>query len=256
MSKPILIDEEKCIGCALCVEDCPNSYLYLKNKKAHTHESGCMECGHCYAVCPQGAVRMANYACKEEPVVPMTELDSDTLLQAMRSRRSIRHFTNQPVEKEKIQKILEAGRYAPTGANAQDVSYTILGSRQKEAEEICVEMFRKGQKIGAPLVSFLKRVKITDDFFFKGAPLVIVVSGKNKVNASLASAYMELMAESMGLGVLYSGFFAVCAKMSRKLRKLIELPKGEDVITCLIIGYPAVKYQRIVPRRPLKAKEL
>ena len=168
----------------------------------------------------------------------------------------MRHFTNQPVEEGKIQKILEAGRYAPTGANAQDVSYIILGSRQKEAEAICVELFRKGLKIGTPFVRSLKRMNITDDFFFKGAPLVIVVSGKNKVNASLASAYMEIMAESLGLGVLYSGFFAVCAKMSRQLRKLIGLPKGEEVITCLIIGYPAVKYQRIAPRKTLKAKKL
>ena len=132
---PIIIDETKCVGCSLCVKDCPNSYLYLENKKAHTHESGCIECGHCYAVCPQGAIRMANYACKEEPVVSVTELDSDTILQAMRSRRSMRHFTNQPVEEGKLQKILEAGRYAPTGANAQNVSITILGSRQKQAED-------------------------------------------------------------------------------------------------------------------------
>ncbi|WP_325206284.1 hypothetical protein [Methanobrevibacter ruminantium] len=42
--------------------------------------------------------------------------------------------------------ILEAGRYAPTGANSQNVKYTILGSKQKEAEEICVNLFRKGKK--------------------------------------------------------------------------------------------------------------
>ncbi|MBQ8668132.1 MAG: 4Fe-4S binding protein, partial [Lachnospiraceae bacterium] len=112
MSKAIIIDEEKCIGCSLCINDCPNSYLYLENKKAHTHESGCIECGHCYAICPQGAVRMGNYDCMDEAVIPMTELDSDILLQAMRSRRSIRHFTKQPVEKEKLRKILEAGRYS------------------------------------------------------------------------------------------------------------------------------------------------
>ena len=48
--------------------------------------------------------------------------------------------------------------------------------------------------------------------------MVIVVSSKSNVNAGLASAYMEIMAESLGLGVLYSGFFVVCAKISGKLR--------------------------------------
>ena len=100
--KPVIVNEEKCVGCSLCVKDCPGGYLYLENGKARTHDIGCIECGHCYAICPQGAVRLTNVDCEEEPVVPMSDLDSDTLLAAMRSRRTIRQFTQQPVEKEKI----------------------------------------------------------------------------------------------------------------------------------------------------------
>lgn len=105
-------------------------------------------------------------------------------------------------------------------------------------------------------VPFLKRIEITDSFFFKGAPLVIVVSSKSNINAGLASAYMEIMAESLGLGVLYSGFFVMCAKLSGKLKKLLQLPKRHKVVSCIIIGYPAVKYQRIVPRKEVNAKTL
>ena len=126
----IIINEEKCIGCSLCVSDCPNACICMEKGKARFGGSGCIECGHCYAVCPQGAVRMADYECEDEPVVPMTEIDSDTLLSAMKSRRTIRRFTDQAVEEDKIQKILEAGRYCPTGGNSQNVSYTILGNRQ------------------------------------------------------------------------------------------------------------------------------
>lgn len=252
----IIIDEAKCIGCSLCVRDCPNSFLYLENGKVHTKETGCIECGHCYAICPQGAVSMTGYDLREETAVPMSELDSSTLLQAMRSRRTIRQFTEQQVEREKIEKILEAGRYSPTGANAQNVAFTILGNKQAEAETICVKLFRKGKKLGSGFVPFLKRIEITDSFFFKGAPLVIVVSSKSNINAGLASAYMEIMAESLGLGVLYSGFFVVCTKLSGKLKKLIQLPKGHKVAACIIIGYPAVKYQRIVPRKELNARTL
>ena len=71
---PILINEEKCIGCGLCVTDCPSSFLYLENGKACTNTGGCLECGHCYAICPQGAVTMTNYDCTDEAAVPMTEL--------------------------------------------------------------------------------------------------------------------------------------------------------------------------------------
>lgn len=253
---PIIINEEKCIGCGLCAKDCVSSYLYIEGGKAHTNKGGCIECGHCYAICPQGAVTMAGYECKDEAVVPMTEIPADTLLTAMRSRRSIRQFTDQPVEQEKLDKILEAGRYSPTGGNSQKVAYTILGSRQAEAEAICVELFRKGTGLAGKFASLAERFNITDNFFFKGAPLVIVVSGKSKTDAGLASAYMEIMAESLGLGVLYSGFFVSCTKLSRKLREMLKLPKGHKVRTCLIIGYPSVKYRRIVPRKPLQAKTL
>lgn len=250
---PIVIKEDKCIGCALCVNDCPSSYLYIEDGKAHTNTGGCLECGHCYAICPQGAVVMTNYDCPEEAAVPMTELPSDTLLAAMRSRRSIRQFTDQTVEQEKIQKILEAGRYSPTGGNSQNVSYIILGSKQKEAEALCVDLFRKGTSLPRRFASLSERFKITDDFFFKGAPLVILVTSKSDVNAGLASSYMEIMAESLGLGVLYSGFFVACTRLSRKLRRLIRIPKGHKVITCMVIGYPVVKYHRIVPRKPLQS---
>lgn len=253
---PIVVNKEKCIGCGLCVKDCPSSYLYIENGTACTNTMGCLECGHCYAICPQGAIKMTNYDCQDEPVVPMTEISSDTLLAAMRSRRTIRQFTEQPVEQEKVQKILEAGRYSPTGSNSQNVEYIILGGKQKEAESICVELFRKGTALPGRFASIAERFNITDDFFFKGAPLVILVVSKSGTNAGLASSYMELMAESLGLGVLYSGFFCACTRLSRKLRKLIGLPKGKKVVTCMVMGYPAVKYQRIVPRKPLQSKAL
>ena len=253
---PVVVNEEKCIGCGLCVKDCPSSYLRVENGKVHTNSGGCLECGHCYAICPQGAITMTNYECRDEAAVPMTEIPAETLLNAMRSRRTVRQFTDQPVEQEKIRKILEAGRYSPTGGNAQNVSYTILGSRQKDAEAVCVDLFRKATSLPGKFTSIAERFNITDDFFFKGAPLVILVTSRSNVNAGLASSYMELMAASLGLGVLYSGFFVACTRLSRKLRKMLDLPRGHKVITCMVIGYPAVKYQRIVPRKPLQSRTL
>ena len=41
-----------------------------------------------------------------------------------------------------------------------------------------------------------------------------------------------------------------------RLPAVLDLPEGQKVVTCMVIGYPAVKYQRIVPRKALKAKTL
>lgn len=252
----ITIDKSVCIGCGKCVKDCVASALYIENGKAHTRE-GCIECGHCYAICPVNAVDMPAYdksSCGE--LASMQEIDSDVFLQAMKSRRTVRQFKDAPVEQEKIDKILEAGRYAPTGGNSQNVAFTVLKESRDEIEKECVKLFRTGVSIGSRFSKLLQNTEITDDFFFKSAPLVIVVSGHDSVNASLTSAYMELMANSLGLGVLYSGFFCSCSRLSPKVKSMLKLPKGHRAVTCMIFGYPDVEYKRIAPRRPLKYKEV
>ena len=50
---PIIVDEEKCVGCSLCVYDCPNACLHLIDGKAQFDKPSCIECGHCESVCPQ-----------------------------------------------------------------------------------------------------------------------------------------------------------------------------------------------------------
>lgn len=244
----VSIEKDKCVGCGLCVSDCVAGYLKLENGKVSTKDFGCISCGHCYAICPQNAIRVDGVEDGGE-TADLLEFDSDKLLRALKSRRSIRQFAACGVEKEKLQMILEAGRYCPTGSNAQDVAYTVLGSRQAEAESVCVGLFRKGIGAAGKVSSVAKNFNVDDHFFFKGAPLVIVVSGKSTVNASLASSYMEIMAESLGLGVLYSGFFIACTKLSPKLRRILDLPKGHKAVTCMVIGYPKVKYRRIPGRK-------
>lgn len=253
---PILIDNDKCIGCGSCVSDCVAGFLTLKDGKVITKTTGCIRCGHCYAICPVNAVTIVGMDKDNGELANMADVDSEHLLQAMKSRRTIRQFKPDPVELEKLNMILEAGRFCPTGSNSQDVAYTILGSRQDEIEAACISLARKGINVAGKVVELAKNMEIDDHFFFKGAPLVIVVSGKSKVNASLASSYMEIMAESLGLGVLYSGFFIAAASLSLKVRKLLELPDGHKPITCMVIGYPKVKYRRVPGRNAAQVKTL
>lgn len=251
--KYINIDREKCIGCGKCVKDCVSEKIKLVDGKADFIYERCIQCGHCYAICPVKAISMANYPdAKDEKPLDITELDSDRLLSAMKSRRTIRQFKNKEVTDEMIEKIIEAGRYCPTGTNAQDFSFTVIKNSLAEIEREAVKFFRFGQKAITPFSSYIKNTTIDDKFFFKGAPVVIVVSGKGDTSACLASSYMELMAESMGLGVLYSGFFVAAAKLNRKIGSMLKLEKGYSPVTTLVIGWPDVEYERIPPRNEAK----
>lgn len=253
--RSIVIDKEKCIGCGKCVKDCVASNLQLKDKKAVCCDALCLECGHCYAICPAKAIIMPGYSqegCDE--IVEMREFDADRLLQAMKSRRSIRQFKDKKVEKEKIKKILEAGRYAPTAKNRQGISYMVLRKDLKKTEKLAVSAVRRIKKEANPFIKAFRRRNIEDDFFFKGGAAAILVVSDSPVDGALASSYMELMAESLGLGVLYSGFFVAAIKLCKKVRKAVGLKKKDNVVTCLVIGYPDVKYERIVPRKELRIK--
>ena len=115
---------------------------------------------------------MTAYPAQDTPTVPLSSLDSQVMLEDMRSRRTFRHFTHEEISQEAIRSILEAGRYAPTGGNRQNVAFTLLGRKQQEAETICVKLFRTAKRFGLPFVPFLRQVGITDDFFFKRAPVV------------------------------------------------------------------------------------
>lgn len=225
----------------------PPGQLSLKDKKAFIISQDCMKCGHCSAICPVGAISISGY--DEEPVEieKALTLDSEELMGALRTRRSMRKFTADEVPEDALNDINQAVRITPTGSNSQDVEYTVITRGITEIEKDAVKIFRKMM----PVVKRLKpalSVEIDDHFFFKGAPLVIVISAKSSVNGSLAAANMALMAESHGLGVLYSGLFTLAAKLFGKIRQKLGIKR--KFLTALVIGYPGVKYRRTVQRDP------
>jgi len=52
------VNEDLCVGCGVCVDDCPVDAITLKeNQKAVINDDACIRCGQCHEVCPQEAVR-------------------------------------------------------------------------------------------------------------------------------------------------------------------------------------------------------
>lgn len=240
----IRVDEESCVGCGMCVKDCPQNNMSMVEGKAAVRSQSCMKCGHCVAVCPQAAVFITGF---EEPPIEIekpTLLDPGQLLSAIQTRRTVRQFTPQPVEDEALARIIEVGRWTPSGKNAQDVSSLVLKDGLERCEQLAVRLFRKLLPMAKLVDKGIKHAVVDDHFFFKKAPVAIVLVSKDKVSAALAASNMELMAQAHGLGVLYSGLFAMAVNHSRKLRKALGMARGQRVVTALVLGYPAVRYHR------------
>ena len=256
MSHSVIVDWNRCVGCGLCKKDCVSDNFEIENGKAVLQRDTCIFCGHCEAVCPQGAISMTGFT--DEPIEfeQDTRLDPETLLKAIQTRRTVRIFKETPVPKKVIRQIIEAGRLAPTGGNSQNISYIILHRRKDEMEGMAVGMFRKLAKAAKPLSAFIRNMNLDDNFFFKKAPLVIVITSNSAVNASLAAQNMAFMAEANGLGVLFSGFFTMCANNNRKIRKQLKIKPGHKAITTLVIGYPGVRYHRTARREDADVRVL
>ncbi len=264
-----IVDKDKCIGCGLCVRDCPALDIVIKeNKKAEVKNANCIKCGHCVAVCPKDAVFTDEYDMSDVHNFSQDKfaVNSDDFLSFMQFRRSIRSFLPRDVEDEKIRQILQAGRFAPTGGNRQNVSYTVIKDLKDEVRSKALKVLYDisdtyinseewiRQRFGRNWVKMYENYqkdKNTPDKLFFGAPVVILISSNMPSNAGPAAGYMELMANSLGLGICFVNFFVRALENSQELRDMLEVKN--EVVYCMVIGYTNNKYLRTVPRAALKA---
>lgn len=181
------------------------------------------------------------------------------LFEAIKSRRSIRKYTSDPVDDGKVEAILEAGRWAPSWANTQCWRFIVVRDPEVKAE----------------VAETLSKIKLPDKVVdnagasaIKTVPVVIVVcaemgrSGSKPgsggsgeyvtdkgdwfmFDTALAVQNMVLAAHALGLGTVIIGAFdAVQAE------KVLGVPEGYRVVTLFPVGVPA-KEGKAPPRKEL-----
>ena len=265
----LIVDESKCKQDGICAELCPSRIIGLGGKTKIPRipprlEIGCIQCGHCVSVCPHGALdhRLVPAAfCP--PVDPVLVIDERQAEQFLRSRRSIRAFRDQAVEKDKIQRLIEIARCAPTAGNSQPISWRVVTDRQilDRTADLTAE-FLQGvidtrPKGGYPVYypAMVKGHKAGQDPIIRRAPVLLIAStpemrSNGTVDISLAFSYLELMAPSIGLGTCWAGLVYSALLNEPRVRELLGLPKDAAHFYSMLLGYPKYKYHRLPLRRP------
>jgi nitroreductase len=172
-------------------------------------------------------------------------------LEAIKTRRSVRKFSDKPVEPEKLQAILEAVQAAPSWANMQCWRFVVVEDRavrEKISELSYVEAFfaTRGYKTNPAQKALAE------------APLVVVacantlqsgdLGGQQYYMADLGIAAENLMlaAHAQGLGSVFVGVFD-----EEQIGELLDIPVDTRIVGLFPIGYPLEAAKAGTPRKPL-----
>jgi nitroreductase/NAD-dependent dihydropyrimidine dehydrogenase PreA subunit len=263
----LTIDPETCNQDGICAAVCPAGIIDFKKGEfpapSANAEEICIQCGHCVAVCPTGSLShrvMATDRCP--PIQDGLRLSEAQCEQFLRARRSIRRYKDKPVSKEKIARLIELARYAPTGHNLQNVKWLALGTRAEldTLAGLTVEWMRwlitneKEMAQAFHLEETVQNWEAGHDVILRRAPVVIVTHAPKTdlgapTSSTLALAYLELAATGMGLGTCWAGYFGRAAATFPPLQAALALPDGHQCLAAMMVGYPMFKYKRLPTRR-------
>lgn len=261
------IDEKWCRKDGFCVAECPAMIIEMKSEDSFPTpvtgaENRCINCGHCVAVCPHSALTL-----EKMPLASCPSLKEDLFIapnqveQFLRSRRSIRSYREKPVERDKIQGVIDLARYGPTGSNSQQVQWLVVPSREGVVKltELAVDWMRSTVEAGDPLAEQFQMAGIIRawesgvDFICRGAPALVVTHGPEAypvmaIDSTIALTFFDLAAPSSGLGTCWAGFFMAAANSWPELVRALDLPDGHKPTGAMMVGYPNARYHRLPAR--------
>ncbi|RLC34345.1 MAG: nitroreductase [Candidatus Nealsonbacteria bacterium] len=158
------------------------------------------------------------------------------VFKAIQNRYSVRSYRPTPVPEEKLQKVLESARLAPSAHNAQGWKFIVV--RDAEKREALAEAAGQGFIAQAPVV--IAAVGLEPEHFLRsGNPTYAI-------DLAIAVDHMTLVATEEGLGTCWIGAFS-----QEEVKKILNIPKNCKVAVLLPLGFPADN-PRSKTRKPLK----
>ena len=168
----------------------------------------------------------------------------------IQSRRSTRKYALQAVEREKLERIVEAGRYAPSGGNSQTTHIIVIQSREvlDKLADLVKQEFAKMEVQEGMYVSLVHSIEASQKGIYRfhyDAPVLIVTAnqkdyGNNIADCACALENMMLMANGLNLGSCWINQLRWLNENPVLLEYLrsLGLEDSERVYGALAVGYP------------------
>lgn len=179
-------------------------------------------------------------------------MNASKVLEIIKDRHSVRDYDSRPIEDEKLQLILEAARLAPSASNSQPWHFYVVRDSEK------IKALSEKMPIGSRVIA---------NSFIAEAPVVIVATAGpidilhrmasfivNKkwyyLDLGIALEHMALTAWELGIGSCWVGWFD-----EKKVKALLDIPKNEELIVILTLGY-AKETGSPLPKHRKKLEEI
>jgi nitroreductase len=182
---------------------------------------------------------------------------SNPVIEAIKSRRSIRSFEEKAVPESAIQTLLEAATFAPSAINIQPWKFTLVTNKEEmkrfsdTAKKAVLQTLPDVADEG--LEGFKNALKNPQYNIFYSAPLLVFISGAQSQFAvndcSMAAQNMMLAAYTLGIGSCWIGTAALSAN-TPKGKTDLGVPEDNQVYAAIIFGYPKGGFPKAPEKRP------
>jgi nitroreductase/NAD-dependent dihydropyrimidine dehydrogenase PreA subunit len=241
---------------------CPNRILQRETSNDYPAcvkegEELCIGCYHCVAACPAGGLTIGGIGrddCLEYD--HSTAIRFEHFAQLARSRRSIRHYSDKPLDDRVVEQLLDVVRWAPTAKNGLPVKWIVINNAAKVRE------------LAGMVMDCVKKVPNTErmvdawnqggDPVFRGAPCVIgaytddLTAHWSALDTAIAIGTLDLCATAMRLGTCWAGIFVRAAQSEDKpaLNRWLGLKDTETIHGGLMLGHIGNEMYQRIPYRP------
>ena len=224
----------------------------------------CIRCGHCEVSCPSQAL-LLDFLPEEKIRLSAGDgtISPQDLGVYLKKRRSVRHYTQEPVEKETITQVLDIARYAASGGNRQPLEWLVVHDPDevRRLAGLTIDWMKTLRYGSHPMSGFVQPLIAAwergGDPVCRGAPHLLIAhvpdSGPGaSIDAIIALTHVDIAAPAFGIGTCWAGFLSMAAAAYLPMKEALALPPSRTFGYAMMFGYPRYKTFGIPRRNPVK----
>ena len=156
-------------------------------------------------------------------------------IECIKTRRSIRSYTPDKVDRELLKEVVEAASYAPSWKNTQVTRYIIIDDealKNKIAKECCSATHNGGIIMQAPVLVVTTMMRNRSGYERDGSYSTPKKKGWQMYDCGIAGQTFCLAAHEKGLSTLIMGIYD-----EEKITEILKIPEEQEVCALIAVGY-------------------